>query len=187
VIRLAFCIDTFQIGGTELNAVRWAEHLSAERFRLTVFHLHADGPLRARYQQAGAQLVHLPLRSLYGPRAMRQGIRLARFLAQAHIDVFHAHDIYSNIFGVPWARLARVPVVVASRRWWKSSPSTSWAHAIANRWAYRAAHRVRAADATGWCSTREDHLHPQQPRRGCLRHIVDGGASRLARPVGLAR
>jgi len=144
VIRLAFCIDTFQIGGTELNAVRWAEHLSAARFRLTVFHLHADGPLRARYERAGAQLVHLPLRTLYGPRAMRQGIRLARFLARAHIDIFHAHDIYSNIFGVPWARLARVPVVVASRRWWKASPITGRAHAIANRWAYRAAHRVLA-------------------------------------------
>jgi L-malate glycosyltransferase len=144
VIRLAFCIDTFQIGGTELNAVRWAEHLSAARFRLTVIHLHADGPLRARYERAGAQLVHLPLRRLYGLRAMRQGIRLARFLARAHIDIFHAHDIYSNIFGVPWARLARVPVVVASRRWWKPSPSTGRAHAIANRWAYRAAHRVLA-------------------------------------------
>ena len=61
MIRLAFCIDTFQIGGTELNAVRWAEHLSAERFRMTVIHLQADGPLRARYQRAGAQLLHLPL------------------------------------------------------------------------------------------------------------------------------
>ena len=144
MIRLAFCVDTFQIGGTELNAVRWAEHLSAERFRLTVVHLQADGPLRARYQRAGAQLVHLPMRSLYGPSALRQGIRLARFLAGAHIDVFHTHDIYSNIFGVPWARLAGVPAVVASRRWWNPSPCTGRAHAIANRWAYRAAHRVLA-------------------------------------------
>ena len=161
MIRLAFCIDTFQIGGTELNAVRWAERLSDERFRLTVIHLQADGPLRARYQQAGAELMHLPLRRLYGPRAMRQGIRLARFLARAHIDIFHAHDIYSNIFGVPWARLARVPGVVASRRWWKSSPSTGWAHAIANRWAYRAAHRVLAnSPSVAALLTRRDGVPP---------------------------
>jgi len=144
VIRLAFGIDTFQIGGTELNAVRWAEHLSAKRFQLTVVHLHADGPLRARYEQTGAQLVHLPLRSLYGTSAVRQGIRLARLLAGARIDVFHTHDIYSNIFGVPWARLVGVPAVVASRRWWHPSPITRRVHRIANRWACRAAHRVLA-------------------------------------------
>src|SRR6266567_2492657 len=139
VIRLAFCIDYFQIGGTELNAVRWAEHLNPERFQLTVVHFQEDGPLRARFQRAAAQLVRLPLRNMYGPGAIRQGIRLARFLARAHFDVFHAHDLYSNIFGVPWARLARVPLVVASRRWWNPSPSTGPAHAIANRWACRAA------------------------------------------------
>jgi glycosyltransferase involved in cell wall biosynthesis len=86
----------------------------------------------------------LPLRNLYGPGAIRQGIRLARFLARARFDVFHAHDLYSNIFGVPWARLARVPLVVASRRWWNPSPGTGPVHAIANRWACRAAHRVLA-------------------------------------------
>ena len=144
MIRLAFCIDNFQIGGTELNAVRWAEHLSHERFHLTVVHFQADGPLRARFERAATQLVRVPLRNMYGPGAIRQGIRLARFLARARLDVFHAHDLYSNIFGVPWARLAGVPLVVASRRWWNPSPSTGRAHAIANRWACRVAHRVLA-------------------------------------------
>ncbi|HVH68723.1 MAG TPA: glycosyltransferase [Gemmatimonadales bacterium] len=144
MIRLAFGIDNFQIGGTELNAVRWAEQLSRERFQLSVVHLQADGPLRARFQQAGAKLLQLRLRSLYGPRALREGLRLATFLARERIDVFHTHDVYSNIFGVPWARLARVPAVVASRRWWNPSPSTGRAHEIANRWAYRAAHGVLA-------------------------------------------
>jgi glycosyltransferase involved in cell wall biosynthesis len=161
VIRLAFCIDNFQIGGTELNAVRWAERLSTERFHLTVMHLQADGPLRARYERAGVRLVHVSLRNMYGPAAMRQGIRLAAFLSREHIDVFHAHDLYSNIFGVPWARLARVPTVVASRRWWKPSPSTSWAHAIANRWAYRAAHRVLAnSPSVAELLTRRDGVPP---------------------------
>src|SRR2546428_10510043 len=90
VIRLAFCTDNFQIGGTELNAVRWAERLSPERFQLSVVHIQADGPLRARYERAGAKLVHLPLRNMYGPAAVRPGIRLARFLARERIQGFHA-------------------------------------------------------------------------------------------------
>ena len=141
-IRVAFCIDNFQIGGTELNAVRWAEHLNPERFRLTLVHFQADGPLRSRYERIGAQLIHVPLRNMYGPGAIRQGIRLARLLARQRIEVFHAHDVYSNIFGVLWARLAGVPAVIASRRWWHRSNHR--ARQVANRWAYRAAHRVVA-------------------------------------------
>jgi len=142
MIRLAFCIDNFQIGGTELNAVRWAEHLSPERFQVSVVHFQADGPLRARYEEAGIQLLHVPLRNMYGRGAVRQGIRLARFLARARIDVFQSHDIYSNIFGALWARVAGVPRVVVSRRWWYLPERR--AQQIGNRWAYRAAHRVLA-------------------------------------------
>jgi len=142
MIRLAFGIQGFEVGGTELNALRWVERLSRERFGVTVVHLRADGPLRARYVQAGATLVHVPLRSLYGPGAIRQGIGLARLLARARIQVFHAQDICANIFGVPWARVGGVPAVVASRRWWRLSERRP--EQIANRWAYRAAHRVVA-------------------------------------------
>lgn len=141
-IRVAFCIDNFQIGGTELNAVRWAEHLHPERFHLTLVHFQADGPLRSRYERIGAQLVHVPLRNMYGPGAIRQGIELARRLTRERIEVFHAHDVYSNIFGVLWARLAGVPAVIASRRWWHRSEHR--ARQVANRWAYRAAHHVVA-------------------------------------------
>ncbi|OLB91763.1 MAG: hypothetical protein AUI15_22260 [Actinobacteria bacterium 13_2_20CM_2_66_6] len=140
MIRLAFGIQGFEIGGTELNALRWVERLRRERFSVTVLHLRADGPLRTRFAQAGARLVHVPLRSLCGVGAIRQGIRLARFLARERIQVFHAQDISANIFGVPWARVAGVPTVVASRRWWHVRQRR--AEQIANRWAYRVAHRV---------------------------------------------
>ena len=140
MIRLAFCIQGFEIGGTELNAVRWAERLSPEQFRLTVVHLRPDGPLRPRYERAGASLVHAPVRSLLRVGAIRQGIVLARLLARERIRVFHAHDIGANVFGVPWARVAGVPVVVASCRWWHLNRRPI--ERLANRWAYRVADRV---------------------------------------------
>jgi glycosyltransferase involved in cell wall biosynthesis len=159
VIRLAYCTDNFQIGGTELNAVRWAEHLSPERFQLTVVHFQADGPLRTRYEQTGAHLFHVPLRNMYGPGAVRQGMRLARFLARERIQVFHAHDLYSNIFGVLWARLAGVPAVIASRRWWHRSQRPLLQ--LVNRWAYRAAHRVLAnSPSVAGLLTRDEGVPP---------------------------
>jgi glycosyltransferase involved in cell wall biosynthesis len=38
------------------------------------------------------------------------------YLRREQVEVVHAHDLYSNLFAVPAARLAGVPVVVSSRR-----------------------------------------------------------------------
>jgi glycosyltransferase involved in cell wall biosynthesis len=180
VIRLAFGIDNFQIGGTELNAVRWAERLTSDRFQLTVVHFQADGPLRVRYERTGARFMHVPLRNLYGPGALRQGIRLVRFLAREHIQVFQAHDIYTNIFGVPWARLAGVPAVIASRRWWHVSPRP--VQRIANRWACRAAHRVLAnSPSVAALLTREEGVPPA--KIVCVPNCLGEDAFRTLPPV----
>ena len=97
-IRIAFCIDSFDIGGTELNAVRTVEALDPERFELRVAHLQADGPLRVRYERLGVRMVHYPIPNLYSPKTLRQGISFARFLRDWGADITHTHDLYSNIF-----------------------------------------------------------------------------------------
>jgi len=79
-IRVGYCIDSFDIGGTELNAVRTVEALDRRRFEVTVFHLHETGPLRARYEALGLQLLHLPVGPLYSPRTALQGVRFLRLL-----------------------------------------------------------------------------------------------------------
>src|SRR4051812_49959600 len=78
-IRVAFCIDNMEIGGTELNAVRTAERLDRSRFDLCVVSLRDYGPLLARYRDHGIPVHCFPLRRLHGLGAFRQGIRLARF------------------------------------------------------------------------------------------------------------
>ena len=105
-LRVGYCIDSFDIGGTELNAVRTVEALDRRRFQVTVFHLHETGPLRARYEALGLQLLHLPIGPLYSPRTAAQGVRFLRLLRREGIEVVHTHDIYTNIFAAPWARLA---------------------------------------------------------------------------------
>ena len=145
-IRVMFCIDNMQIGGTELNAVRTAELLDRARFELSVVCLQRDGPLAARYAAAGIPVISFALKNLYGLDAIRQGLRLAAFIKQHDVDIFHAHDFYSNIFGVVWARVSRTPVVIASRRWWAWPPRR--AQRVLNRWASRFADRVLANSRT---------------------------------------
>jgi glycosyltransferase involved in cell wall biosynthesis len=138
-VRVGYCIDSFDIGGTELNAVRTLEALDLRRFQVTVFHLHRTGPLRARYEALGLQLLHLPIGRLYSPRTAGQGVRLLRLLRREGIEVVHTHDVYTNIFAAPWARLAGCRVV-ASRRWLDATPRP--ALVPLNRHSYRFAHRV---------------------------------------------
>ncbi len=140
--RVMFCIDNMQIGGTELNAVRTAERLDRARFDLSVICLQETGPLMARYEAAGIPVVPFPIKHLYGLNAVRQGLRLTALLKRRHVDIFHAHDFYSNIFGTTWARFAGTPVVIASRRWWAWPPRRS--QRFVNRVASRLAYRVLA-------------------------------------------
>jgi glycosyltransferase involved in cell wall biosynthesis len=135
-------LDTFEVGGTELNAIRTAERLDRERVDVQFVCLAARGPLLNRVIEGGFRVTEFSIGSLVGARALREGARLRAFLRWEHTEVFHAHDIYTNIWGVPWARLAGVPLVIASRRWWLETNRA--AHVWLNRWSYRCAHRVLA-------------------------------------------
>ena len=141
-IRIAYCIDSFDIGGTELNAVRTAEALDPERFELCVAHLQTDGPLRERYETLGVRMAHFPIPNLYSIMTVRQGIRFARLLRDWKADVIHTHDLYTNIFAVPWARLFGKCQVIASRRWWYDAPRPELT--TLNRWSNRLAHKILA-------------------------------------------
>ncbi len=141
-VRVVYCLDSFMIGGTELNAVRTAEALDLDRFELSVLHLRTDGPLRARYERLGVRMVHFQIPNLYSPRTAIQGMRLAKLLRSWNVDVVHTHDIYCNIFAVPWVRLLGKCSIIASRRWWYEAPRPELV--TLNRWSYRLAHRVLA-------------------------------------------
>ena len=143
-IRVGYCIDSFDVGGTELNALRTLEALDRQRFQVTVFHFHESGPLRPRYESLGVELLHLPIGALYAPRTVVQGMRFLRLLRRNRIQLVHTHDVYTNIFAAFWARLGGYRII-ASRRWLDDVPRPGLA--VLNRWSYRLAHRVLANSA----------------------------------------
>jgi L-malate glycosyltransferase len=139
-VRIAYCVTLMDLGGTELNAARTAERLDHDRFDVTVISLANSGPLLERYANAGIPVERFPITSLYNRTALREGLRLYRFFRAKRIEILHCHDMYSNVFAAPWARLAGVPLVIASRRW--IHPASDRRMDFANRVAYRLVHRV---------------------------------------------
>ncbi len=140
-LRVAFCIDNMNIGGTEMNAVRTARLLREAGVELRVFSLVTEGPLLDRYAELGIPVHLLPIRRLYGRAALDAGRRLLAMLRLHSVEVVHAHDFYSNIFAAPWARMAGT-AFIASRRWWEGPDRR--AQRWANRASYALAHRVLA-------------------------------------------
>jgi len=141
-LRIVFCIDGMGLGGTELNAYRTAERLDRSRYDISILCLQEHGPLLSRYREQGIPVLSLPLRRLHSLTALRQGVRFARYLSDERVDIVHSHDAYNNIFATACARMARVPVVIASRRWLEDLRRKSIG--VVNRYAYRIAHCVVA-------------------------------------------
>jgi glycosyltransferase involved in cell wall biosynthesis len=154
-IHVVFSIDTMGVGGTEMNAVRTAEQLDSSRYRLTVVTLRGEGPLSERYRAVGIPIVRFPIHNLYGVATIKQSVRLARFLRDERVGIVHCHDQYSNVFTTLSARLANVPVVIASKRWLHSTLT----YRIANGIGFRAATRVLAnSESVATSLRRDDHL-----------------------------
>ncbi len=141
-LKVGFCIDSFQVGGTELNAVRTAEALVGTGIQLHVYHLHDDGPLRHRYEQLGLEMTHLPIRNLYSPRTAFLGAKFARSIVRKRLDLVHTHDLYTNIFLAPWAKVGARRRVLASRRWLYEAPRPGLVRL--NRLSYHFSDRVLA-------------------------------------------
>ncbi|MDH3223427.1 MAG: glycosyltransferase, partial [Gemmatimonadota bacterium] len=118
MLSVVFFLDNLDVGGTELAALRMARYLNPDHVQLRVIALRADGPLRAEFLRLGIEVVSLPVSGLARPDTVRAAWTMLGLLGRWRVDVLHAFDPYTNILGVPVARAAGVPRVVASHRWW---------------------------------------------------------------------
>jgi glycosyltransferase involved in cell wall biosynthesis len=114
--RVLLLGDTLNLGGTEGQLAEVACGLDRSRWEVTVACVRAEGPLRARLEAAGLQPWSLGPSSFKSPGLGVAIVHLAGHLRRHAVRLVHCFDFYSNIVGVPAARLARVPVVIASQR-----------------------------------------------------------------------
>lgn len=108
--------DTLNLGGTEGQFAEVACGLDRSRWDLHVSCVRAEGPLRARLEAVGLQPWSLGPSSFKSPGLAVAILRLAAYLRRHAVRLVHCFDFYSNIVGVPAARLARIPAVIASQR-----------------------------------------------------------------------
>jgi len=115
-IRLLEFITFFYLGGTERQVVNLTKGLAPEQFELHMGCFGKVGPFLEEVVSMGIPVSEYKTGSLYSVGSMRARLRFARYLRKNSIDIVHSYGFYSNVFAIPAARLARVPVVIASIR-----------------------------------------------------------------------
>lgn len=115
--RVFYLVDSFDVGGTETQAVELALRMGAVGYEVTLGSLRAQGPLLERLRGTPVDVKEFhPQGGIDSPRGVYQLLRLSWFLRCGKFSVVHTHDLWSNLMGVPAARLAGVPVIVSSQR-----------------------------------------------------------------------
>ncbi|HEY7096450.1 MAG TPA: glycosyltransferase [Terriglobales bacterium] len=127
--RVFFLVDSLQLGGTETQAVELALRLSSTTYDVTLGCLKKEGPLLERLNKTCIRVEEFyPRGGLDSFGGLYQLLRLRNYLRKGKFDVVHTHDLWSNLVGIPAAKLADVPVTVSSQRdlshdtWYKSVP-----------------------------------------------------------------
>jgi len=115
-IRLLKFLTNFNIGGTERQFVQLVQKIDPNRFDLHVSCFERVGSFLPAIEARGVPLTEYGIRRLYSPSTLRAQWQFARYLRENQIHIVHSYGFYPNFFAVPAARLAGVPVVIASIR-----------------------------------------------------------------------
>ena len=137
--RVLHLINSFDIGGTERQAVELLKRLDSQRYDVGLAVLRNTGPFYNEIEALFPDVPEFPLTSFYNPNALKQLARLRRLLVRDRIDILHAHDFYSGLLGTVAARLARVRVIACQRHLKLSDRKV---HDLGTRIIHRLAHRV---------------------------------------------
>ena len=135
-------IGSFHQGGSERQAVQLTRLLKADgAVNVLVAALNKEGVLLDEIERLGLpEIPEFKLASFYDINFLKQLKKCAGFLRENKIEIVHTHDFYTNVFGITAARLARVPLKIASKRETEGMRST--AQNIIERQIFKAADRI---------------------------------------------
>src|SRR5262245_3907575 len=137
--RVLHLITSFEMGGTERQAVELLKRIDRRRFDVSLAAIRLEGPL---YQEVAAifpRVPQFPLTSFYNANAAKQIMRLRDWMVSERADILNAHDFYAGLLGAAAARLTRVRVIACQRH---MRLSDRRAHEWGTRLTHRLAHRV---------------------------------------------
>jgi glycosyltransferase involved in cell wall biosynthesis len=142
-IPVAIALTSFDAGGTERQMVELIARLDPSRFARHVVCFRREGPWLGRVEATADSVTRFELNSFRSASTPKSMLRFAAWCRRHGIAVVQACDFYANVFALPAAAIARVPVRVGSRRDILLPVRSEGQHRL-QRLAYRFAHHVVA-------------------------------------------
>jgi glycosyltransferase involved in cell wall biosynthesis len=178
-LPVAVFITSFHPGGTERQMTELVRRLDRRRFEVHVACFHREGAWLPRVEDA-APVTAFPIRGFARAATLARAAAFAAWCRRRRIQVVQACDLYANVFALPAAALAGVPVRVGSRR--ELNPDKSSGQIALQRHAYRCAHAVVANSAAA-----RTHLEREGVPSARI-HVIPNGVSveRFA-PIAMVR
>ncbi len=115
-VRVCFMIDNLDFGGTETQLLTLIRRLDRSKVEPYLCLLDGQTEQSRALLPKDCRTLRLGVKSLCHPSTLRRAWQFVRFLRRERIDVLQVHFSDSTHFGVPLARLARVPYVIRTRR-----------------------------------------------------------------------
>ncbi len=116
LVRLMKVVTNCYNGGTEGQVLNLARNLDREKFDLSFSCLRKRGDILNEFEKLNAPISEFRIKSLYKPQTLLQQARFSAHLRARRIDIVHSYNFYANFFAIPAARMAGVPLVLASVR-----------------------------------------------------------------------
>ena len=173
-VPIAIFIQSFHPGGTERQTIELIRRLDRKAFQVHVACFHREGAWLPHAEELAASVAEFPIRGFRRVSTLAQARAFAGWCRQADIKAVYTADLYANVFALPAAALAGVPVRIGSRREINASKSTG--QIALQRAAYTWAHRVIAN-----CVAAADRLRRERVPASSIRIVTNGlDASRYA-------
>jgi glycosyltransferase involved in cell wall biosynthesis len=115
-LRVLYTVNRMDVGGSQTHLLQVLRLLDRRRFDPMLCCLSGKGALLDTARETGATVVSAGLRGLKSPAAVGAVRRLAQFMRREHVDIVHNYLLRANVVGTVAARVARVPVVLTSKR-----------------------------------------------------------------------
>jgi glycosyltransferase involved in cell wall biosynthesis len=139
-VRVMKVMTAYFSGGTEGQVLKLTRSLDPQQFDLQFACLRKWGDILKEFEKLNLPITEFRIRNLYSPQTFLQQLRFAAHLREKRIQIVHSYNFYSNIFAIPAARIANVPVVLASIR--DRGIYLTPAQKVAQKWACGFADRI---------------------------------------------
>lgn len=141
-LPIAFVMTSFDPGGTERQMIELIRRLDRSRWAVHVACFRASGGWFDRVADVAESVAEFPVTSFKSPSLAPLFWAFTRWCRDLQVAIVHTTAMPANIFGLPGAAAARVPVRIGNRR--EINPDKSATEIALQRAAYACAHKVIA-------------------------------------------